>query len=279
LLPKVHRTHSPKLIAAGITDVTRLAAFEACPDVPGLKPEFTERYWHAARVMQREFDGRLALISKMEGSPELPAPSPADVFFDVEWVNPVDSVDEFIFMFGVVGSGEKFDVFIADSPADELEAFDRFLDYGMAKLAADPNMQVYHFHTPEPLKVAKLVKRYGSHRQADADALIARMIDLKTVTADSFVPGTGSYSIKDLEKYYDANTKLNRGGLVAGGADAMLQFEHYRQALAEVDLAKAESLMKIIAAYNKDDCLSTKLLRDWLSSLHFEKENQIMEWK
>ena len=109
--------------------------------------------------------------------------------------------------------------------------------------------------------------------------MIARMIDLKTVTADSFVPGTGSYSIKDLEKYYDANTKLNRGGLVAGGADAMLQFEHYREALAEGDLAKAEALMKIIAAYNKDDCLSTKLLRDWLSSLHFEKQNQIMEWK
>lgn len=274
LLPSVNYTHSPKLIAAGFTDVTKLATCDSAPDVPGLKPEYSERYWKAAKVMQLEFEGHLALISKISGTPDLPTPTDQDVFFDVEWANPVDASAEFIFMFGVVGADEKFDVFIADSPADELRAFDEFLDYGMARLNANPSMHIYHFHNPEPLKVKKLVDRYNGHRKADADALVARMFDLKPVAAESFIPGSGSYSIKDLERYYDADTKLNRGGLVAGGADAMLQFELFRQAMEAGDAAKAAPIMQVIADYNKDDCLSTKLLCDWLRSLHFETVNQ-----
>ena len=279
LLPNVNYKHSPKLLEAGFTDVTKLARCDSAPDVPGLKSEYSERYWKAAKVMQLEFDGRLALISKIAGTPNLPEPTDQDVFFDVEWANPVDSSAEFIFMFGVVGADEKFDGFIADSPADELRAFDEFLDYGMARLNTNASMHIYHFHNPEPLKVKKLVDRYKGHRKVEADALVARMFDLKPVAAKSFIPGSGSYSIKDLERYYDADAKLNRGGLVAGGSDAMLQFELFRQALEADDAAKAEPIMKVIADYNKDDCLSTKLLRDWLLSLNFEKPDQIIQWQ
>jgi uncharacterized protein len=94
---------------------------------------------------------------------------------------------------------------------------------------------------------------------------------------DAFVPGSGSYSIKSLEKYYDADTKLNRGELVAGGADAMYQFELFRVALAEDRRADAGKIMGVIADYNKDDCLSTKLLYDWLRSLNFNVINQIVQ--
>jgi predicted RecB family nuclease len=278
LLPNVNYRHSPKLIEAGFTDVTKLADCTSAPEVPGLKAEYSERYWKAAQVMQLEFDGHLALISKIAGTPNLPAATDQDVFFDVEWANPVDASSEFVFMFGVVGADEKFDVFTADSPADELRAFDEFLDYGMARLNANPEMHIYHFHNPEPQKVNKLVERYNGHRKAEADALIARMVDLKPVANDAFIPGSGSYSIKDLEKYYDADTKLNRGGLVSGGADAMLQFELFRQAIAAGDTEKATQIMQVIADYNKDDCLSTKLLRDWLSSLKFERIDQIVQW-
>ncbi len=278
LLPSVHYKHSPKLLEAGFTDVTKLASCESAPEVPGLKAEYSDRYWKAAKVMQLEFDGHLALISKIDGTPDLPEPTDQDVFFDVEWTNPVDAIGEFIFMFGVVGADEKFEVFIADSPDDELRAFDEFLDFGIARLNANPEMHIYHFHNPEPLKVNKLVERYNGHRKADADALIARMFDLKPVANDSFIPGSGSYSIKDLERYYDADTKLNRGGLVAGGADAMLQFELFRQAMVAGDVTEAATIMQVIADYNKDDCLSTKLLRDWLLSLHFEHIDQIIQW-
>jgi uncharacterized protein len=278
LLPNMSVHHAPKFRAAGINDVTTLAHCTSAPHIDDLKPEFAERYWQAAQVMQLEFEGHKALISKIAGTPELPSPTAHDIFFDIEWFNPVDATGEFIFMFGLVTDDEAFEVYIAETPATELAQFDRFLDFGLACLNANPDMHIYHYHNPEPLRVAMLSKRYGGHRTADAEALIARMVDLRPVAMDVFIPGSGSYSIKKLEKYYDADSKLHRGGLVAGGADAMYQFELFRVALAEGNREEADRIMKVIADYNKDDCLSTKLLYDWLRSLNFEEPNQVISW-
>jgi len=276
LLPKMHHTHSPKLIAAGIANVSDLASFAEAPQVDGLSSEFTERYWRAAKVMTVELDGQKALMSKITGSPELPPPTAEDLFFDIEWFNPVDSNSEFIFMFGVVAADESFEAFIAETQDGEMTQFDEFLDFAIARLRANPEMHVYHYHNPEPLKAAMLVKRYGGHRAAEAEALIARMVDLRPVAMNTFTPGSGSYSIKSLENYYDADSKLQRDKLVKGGADAMYQFELFRVALADGERTKADQIMKVITDYNKDDCLSTKLLYDWLRSLEFESVGQIM---
>lgn len=275
LLPKLHHSHTPKLQAAGINNVSELANCPEAPEVAGLSPEFTERYWRAARVMQLEFDGQKALMSKITGSPELPPPTDQDLFFDIEWFNPVDSAGEFIFMFGVVTADESFKAFIAETPEGELAQFHEFLDFSLERLHANPEMHIYHFHTPEPQKVAMLVQRYGNHRAADAAALIARMVDLRPVAMNAFIPGSGSYGIKSLEKYYDADSKLHRDKLVAGGADAMYQFELFRAALANEDRAEAIRIMDVIIAYNKDDCLSTKLLYDWLRQLVFDCVDQL----
>jgi uncharacterized protein len=271
LLPNMHKTHAPKLQAAGINNVSDLASCSETPQVEGLNPELTERYWRAARVMQLEFDGQKALMSKIAGSPDLPPPTDQDLFFDIEWFNPVDSTGEFIFMFGLVSADESFKTFIAETPGDELAQFDEFLDFSLERFRANPEMHIYHFHIPEPQKVAMLVLRYGNHRAADAEALIARMVDLRPVAMDAFIPGSGSYGIKSLEKYYDADSKLHRDKLVAGGADAMYQFELFRVALAKGDRSEATRIMKVITEYNKDDCLSTKLLYDWLGQLSFAR--------
>ncbi len=279
LLPNVNHTHGPKIRSAGLADISAIANLDAVPEISGLKPEYAERYWNAAKVMQVEFDGKLALLSKIAGSPEIPAASEGDLFFDVEWFNPVDSNGEFIFMFGLVGTDEKFEVFIAEEQTEEQEKFDLFLDFALGKIAAHPEMHIYHYNNPEPKKLEMLSKRYGGHRAADVERINARMFDLMKVTEASFVPGSGSYSIKNLEAYYDADSKLNRGGLVKGGADAMYQFELSRVALAdEKDSAKARAIMQVIADYNKDDCLSTKLMYDWLRTLKFDAVGQIMAW-
>jgi uncharacterized protein len=278
LLPKMHHTHSPKLRAAGIATVSDLASLSTPPEVTDLKAEFTERYWRASRVMQIELGCKKALMSNIAGSPALPAPTPQDVFFDIEWFNPVDSNGEFIFMFGVVSADESFEAFIADEPKDELEQFDKFLDFGLDRSNANPAMHIYHYHNPEPLKIAMLVNRYGGHRAADAEALIARMVDLRPIAMDAFIPGSGSYSIKSLENYYNADSKLHRDKLVSGGADAMYQFELFRVASASGARNEARDIMKVIFDYNRDDCLSTKLLVDWLRSLEFDAVDQIVTW-
>ncbi len=277
LLPRIHHTHLPKIINAGFQDISSLAACDTVPKVEDLKQEFVMKYWSSAKVMQLEFDRQLALMSKICGSPNLPAASSMDLFFDIEWFNPVDSDEEFIFMLGVVGADETFEVFVSERIEQELEQFDKFLNFAMARLNADPEMHIYHFSNPEPKKLDQLSRRYDSHRLQDVQTLISRMIDLRDVAEASFIPGSGSYSIKSLEKYYDADSKLHRGGLVLGGADAMYQFELFRVELAEsTDSSKARAIMQTISEYNQDDCLSTKLLCDWLRGISFDSVGQIM---
>lgn len=276
ILPSLHFTHSPKFRGSGITNVGQLAEFEAAPEVTGLDQKHVDRYWRAAKLIQLERAGHTVILSKVAGVPALPEPTAEDLFFDVEWASPVDAEGEFVFMFGVVTADEGFEVFIAKDPSEELQAFDRFLDFGLALLERNPDMHIYHYHNPEPQKVRMLVKRYKGHRTDDAERLVAQMVDLKPVVTDALLPGSGSYSIKALEKYYQADAKLNRGGLVADGGDAMLQYERFRVAEFETgDSAVAAAIMQGIAAYNKDDCLSTKLLYDWLRSLNFAAADEL----
>jgi uncharacterized protein len=277
LLPRMHHTHSPKIRSAGFDDFTSIARSETLPVIDGLRPELVERYWLAAKVMEQEFQGQLTIMSKIDGQPVLPNPTHMDLFFDIEWFNPVDASEEFIFMLGVVGSDESFKVFVSERKNQELEQLDKFLDFSLERLNLEPDMHVYHFSDPEPKKLEELSKRYGGHRHSEVATLISRMVDLREIAEESFVPGSGSYSIKSLENYYDADSKLHRGGLVLGGADAMYQFELFR--VEQDEKGNSESaleIMKGITDYNKDDCLSTKLLYDWLSQLNFDSAGQMV---
>lgn len=47
----------------------------------------------------------------------------------------------------------------------------------------------------------------------------------------------------------------------------MFNFHLRREALERVDVEEAGRLLRNIEMSNKDDCLSTKLVRDWLISL------------
>jgi len=274
----LHASHGIALRNAGVTTVAGLAGFAAPPQLDGLKPEYSERYWNAAQVMVAERVHGKAIRTLISGKPSVPLENEQDLYFDVEWANPVDSDQPLVFMFGSVTASQGFEVFTTADRSGELAAFDDFLDFALAKLLVNPQMHIYHFHSPEPQQLRKLAVRYGGHRSADVEALCERMIDLRVIAMATFVPGCASYSIKDLEHYYDADEQLNRTDLVAGGADAMLQFHLYQQALATGSVDEANSIMSEIAAYNRDDCLSTKLLADWLRGLNFERAGQILYW-
>jgi uncharacterized protein len=188
------------------------------------------------------------------------------LFFDIEWFNPVTSDQALVFMFGVVDAHEDFKVFTTDDFAGELKAFDDFIDFAFAGLASSEG-HIYHYNNPETVYLKKLSARYGSHRPKDVKFLLSRMVDLMKEAQKAMIPGSGSYSIKKLERYYDADTKLKRDKLVKGGEDAMLNFHLRLEALSVGDVSRPNALLDNISRYNRDDCLSTKLLRDWLFGL------------
>ncbi|MFM5903672.1 MAG: TM0106 family RecB-like putative nuclease, partial [Microbacteriaceae bacterium] len=174
--------------------------------------------------------------------------------------------DELIFMFGVVDASESFRSFLADDKEQERKAFEDFVRFAVENLDRYPDSHIFHYSDPEPARLKKLASRYGV-LESEVQRIVAAMIDLKTVAKASIMPGCAGYSIKQLERYYSADSKLNRGKLVKGGDDAMFQYHQYLQLRAAGKVADSNEVMRVILDYNRDDCLSTKLLAEWLESL------------
>ena len=267
-LPTAHHTHLPKLQSAGLGTVESLIGVDSFAEVPGLKPEYVEHYTRWAQIVHEEktsgkpYYRQIARPTSV-GLPEL---SPGDLFFDIEWFNPVGNVNDLNFMWGAVDSDGEFHAFLADDYEEEKKAFQDFIVFSMKKLEEDPNMHIYHYHNPEPIRMQKMRDRYD-YLHTEIELLLPRMVDLKKVANKSIEPGSGSYSIKKLERYYEADNKLNRDGLVAGGGDALLQYHLYAEAKKAGNDTEAKDIMQMILDYNEDDCLSTKLLAEWLHSI------------
>jgi len=266
LLPSFGSGNIKKLKAAGFETVSSVAAASDLDRPGSIKVETWRKFQSFAKVMAKERVNGPSVEPFKGYRPALPTPSPHDLFFDIEWFNPVTSDQALVFMFGVVDVNEEFELFTTDDFEGEIKAFDDFLDFALTRLK-NTNGYVYHYNNPETVYLKKLSERYGGHRTQEVKFLISRMVDLMKEAKRAFIPGSGSYSIKKLERYYDADTKLHRDKLVKGGEDAMLNFHLRIEALRVGDVSHADELLDNIARYNQDDCLSTKLLRDWLLTL------------
>ena len=250
-----------KYRAAGIHNYDQLLASSAPAGVTD--EAFIEDQTWAKLLIEEDLNGPTYLLKPKEEWLEIPEPTSDDLFFDIEWFNTVFEKSPNIFMFGFVDAAEDFTSLDSLNAEDELQNFKEFVRVAKAKMESNPKARIYHFHTPEVTYSEKLVEKYGILKE-EVDFLISRMVDLRKIAMSMIMPGANSYSIKKLERYYDADTILNRKvNLVEGGADAMLLY--YKATV--IDTANAEEHMNIIRSYNRDDCLSTKLLRDWLLSI------------
>lgn len=255
-------TNVAKYSAAGIFTYDDLAA--ATQNITSVADATFAKDQNWARLLrEEEVRGTYYELLPKEQWMELPTPTPDDLFFDIEWFNNVFSKDANIFMFGFVDAEEDFTSLDSLKAEDELRNFQEFVNIAISKMNSNPLARIYHFHTPEVEHLRKLAKRHEQLHD-EVEFLVSRMVDLRLNVISMIQPGSNSYSIKKLERYYDADTQLNRkGNLVEGGADAMLLY--YKATV--IDQANATTHMDIIRAYNRDDCLSTKLLRDWLLTL------------
>jgi AAA domain/RNase_H superfamily len=90
-----------------------------------------------------------------------------------------------------------------------------------------------------------------------------RMVDLYRVVRDGVRVGEPGYSIKNLERFY----MPARTTAVASGGDSLVIYDRFRE-------TGENSLLNDLRDYNRDDCLSTFLLRDWL----FKRTKETGRW-
>lgn len=199
------------------------------------------------------------------GLASLPKPSQGDVFFDLEG-DPFVGEGGLEFLFGYAFNDDAgATVYTADwalARAQEKVAFERFVDFIIARLEKYPDLHIYHFAPYEPAALKRLMGRFAT-RENEVDRMLRAglFVDLYAVVRHGIRASVESYSIKKLEPLYEfiRVAPLAEAGKILAKVQACLELND-TEGVQNDDRATINS-------YNRDDCLSARELRNWLEGL------------
>jgi predicted RecB family nuclease len=211
------------------------------------------------RIRKQPYSEHLAL-EPGRGFALLPEPSPGDIFFDIEG-DPFVADGGLEYLFGYADASGGYRAAWALDRESEKAIFEIFIDTLMAALVRDPKLHVYHYAPYEPSALKRLMGRHAS-REEEVDRLLRGkvFVDLYSVVRQSIRASVERYSIKDLERFFGFTRAMPLED--AGVARRRVEFALELRRRSDID---AETFATV-EAYNKDDCLSARALRDWLES-------------
>lgn len=228
-----------------------------------------EKIHEQARI---QLEGRLEDIHKYElfteveegnGLLALPEPSKGDVFFDIE--GDPHAFDEGLeYLLGYVDVEGEFTGLWALTPDEERAQFEAFIDMVMERLERWPDLHVYHYAAYEQTAMKRLAARYAT-REEEVDRLLrsGAFVDLYRVVRQGLRASVESYSIKKMEPLYRFDREVD----LRVASAALANFEAWLELGGGQG---ADELLHEIDGYNKDDCVSTLRLRDWLEGRRVE---------
>ena len=268
-----------RLRQGGITTIDGLAAATVAPD--GMRAEVFEGLREQARLQLASPAGVPAPGDEPSGPPPvpeyevalpaalagLPRRDPGDLFFDFEG-DPLYTEGDGRFwgidyLFGWVDSASQYSTLWAHDFAEEKVALERFIDLLTLRRQAHPGLHVYHYAPYEPSHLLAMAARYGT-REAELDRLLREgvFVDLYPIVRRALRVGSRSYSIKKLEPLYMGDDV--RTSDVQRGDDSIVKYVQARMLREAGESAEAQQILDDLAEYNRDDCVSTLRLRDWL---------------
>ncbi len=253
------RVQVEKLASADITTLRALAAANAADTPPGINPDtFVKLQRQAALQLGRQETGRLSFVL-LEPKPErglelLPEPTAGDIFFDIEG-NPFwDEDGSLEYLWGLLDADGRYTPLWAEDHPSERRAFEELVDRIRARLAEHPDMHVYHYASYEVTAMRRLAGRYGT-REAEVDELLRRRVpvDLLKVVRGGLAASVPGYGLKEMEAFLD----FDRDAEIRDGGSSVIEYERYMQ-------THDRAILDAIADYNREDCVATLALRDWL---------------
>ncbi len=271
LVANIRKDQIAKLNQAGIHTMSQLALLDdsQCPSDLKL-PTFVKLRNQALVQTQTISTGKpVYLMIENPAIEVLPTASEGDIFFDMEGF-PYFGPGGLEYLFGsIIRNGQEtefIDFWAHDRPA-EANAFADFIDFAVERLKRYPDAHIYHYASYEVSAMRHLSERHGIKAQ-EVEWLVEanKFVDLYSVVTNSIFAGFEGYSIKKLEAFYPE--KLTRSEKVKNAGDSIVEYDLYREAIAvEPDGPEAKALLEAIYEYNKDDCVSTLHLYNWLSEL------------
>ena len=264
--------HVDELKGRGVATTSALAAM---PVPLQWKPDrgaaaSYERVREQARVQVKGRETGAPVYETLEPEPEvgfalLPEPSPGDIFFDFEG-DPFVGPGGLEYLFGYVSVNgdvqEQYAGLWALTYEEEKRAFEQFVDWVMARWKAHPDMHIYHFAPYEPSAMKRMMGRHAT-REDEVDRMLraSLFVDLHRVVRGGLRASVESYSIKELEKFfgYIRNVSLSDANSALYGVSSRLELEDPESI--------REEHKQVVEGYNRDDCVSTLRLRDWLEGI------------
>ena len=266
----VRRVDTERLVVGGVSTLTDLALLDAGQTIDGMATPQLSRVREQARLQLVERSTGHRVFELIEPDPAdpgrglgaLPEPSPWDLFFDIE-ADPWATEVGLEYLLGVVdevaGEPRYTDIWATSQEAEKV-AFERFIRLVMERLEAHPEMHVYHYGGYESGAIKRLMQRHATCVD-EVDRLLRGqvLVDLLNVVRRGVRVSVESYSLKQIEKCY----MPAREGPVTEAGFSVVAFETW---LKERDPV----ILDGIAAYNRDDCVSTWMLRTWLEDRRAE---------
>jgi len=217
------------------------------------------------RTKQRLVHELLQPVAEGMGFCRLPGPSAGDVFMDFEG-DPFVGEQGLQYLFGFAarsaGGELAYEKRWALNRDEEKKGFEWLVDEIMHRHRADPKMHVYHFGAYEPGTMKRLMGMHAT-REDEIDRMLRAgvLVDLHQAFKQGVRASVEEYSLKKIEAFYgfERKTPLEKS------RSAMRYVEH-RLELGWGDEALPEEVREVMEGYNREDCISTAKLRDWLEA-------------
>ncbi len=206
------------------------------------------------------------------GFQRLPEPTSDDIYLDFEGSHFSEvGVQEYLTGYVTVDSegGYQYTPLWADTLDAERANFEVFVDTAMAIRERNPKAHIYHFAPYEPAALKRLMGRFAT-RERELDILLIEeaFVDLHSSVRRSLIASVESYSIKNLEPFFDYQRKqdLREASASRRTIEAALEFGPLDDS--------ADEDKRIVTDYNREDCESTHRLHVWLEQLRADAESE-----
>jgi len=234
--------------------------------------ESLERRQDQARI---QLDGRrknapiykFLELEEGRGFHRLPLPNEGDIYLDLEGDGFFpDGGLEYLFGYTIVKpDGNEYYKIWSSNKQQEKEAFSQFMAFVKENWAKHPDMHIYHFGHYEPSAIKRLAMYHVIYEEeVDQLARGIRFIDLHRVVKESMLASVETYSLKELEVFfeYTRNLELQKASRARKIVEVALERNEFDKL--------PEEIIRDLELYNKDDCKATVALHQWLLKKHKE---------
>ncbi len=258
LLPGVTTSRYVYLKRANITSLEALAAAtpKQLEPLPGFGREVAHKMVQQAQATlhRRALPHPLLAQAAIQSATPLLEPhelptAPVELYFDIE-AAPEHNL---VYLHGVLvvdrhAQTDTFHALLAESPDDEGEVWQQFLDL----VWQHPTAPIYHFCPFEVQTVQRLGSKYDTPLHW-VEPLLDRFVDLhERVTRTAVLP-IESYALKSIAKWLGYQWQNPD----ANGAQSICWYADWQET---GDRTHLDAILR----YNEDDCRATYRVKDWL---------------